>query len=403
MNDLGYRLISFLGLLVMLGVAFLFSENRRKISLRIVFWGLSLQFILVFIILKTRPGEIIFDLAKRVFDQLIVFSNTGAAFLFGGLVTDMKIGAIVAFQALPIIIFISALAGVLFHLGITQRVVAGMAWIMQKSMRCSGAESLIAVLQVFMGIESNTVIPAYIRKMTRSEIFVVMTTFLASIASSVMGVYVSFGASAGHLLTASIMSAPAGILIAKMMIPETGEPLTRDGVKFCPERTSVNVIDAAATGAGQGVQLVLSIAAMLIAFIGLIALINFILQAAIHVSLQEIFGYLFAPFALVMGVPPGEVLTVGKLLGTKTVLNEFLAYQDMQGLVAQGLLSPRAQVISVYALCGFANFGSIAILIGGLGEIIPDRRGEVASLGIRALIAGTLSTFMTACFAGILI
>jgi CNT family concentrative nucleoside transporter len=162
------------------------------------------------------------------------------------------------------------------------------------------------------------------------------------------------------------------------------------------------VIDAAATGAGQGVQLLLSIAAMLIAFIGLIALVNFILQAVIHVSLQEIFGYLFAPFALVMGVPAGEILTVGKLLGTKTVLNEFLAYQEMQGLVAQGLLSPRAQVISVYALCGFANFGSIAILIGGLGEIIPDRRSEVASLGIRALVAGTLSTFMTACFAGIL-
>lgn len=406
--DLGYRFVSFSGLLVLMGIAWLLSENRKLIKPRILLWGVGLQFLMALIVLRTSPGKWFFGGAQAVFMKFISFSDAGAEFLFGKLTTDLSLGAVVAFQVLPIIIFVSAISGILYHLKVIQVVVKGMAKLMQWTMKISGAESLAAALFVFLGIESVTAIGKYIREMTRSEMFVVMSAFLATIASSVMGAYVAFGAKAGHLLAASLMSAPAAVAIAKTMIPETGKPLTTGKVEFEPEITSANVVDAAASGAGEGMKLAFNVGAMLIAFVGLVALVNFLLQAVTGpfveggVTLQQLFGYAFSPFAVIMGVPIKDALNVGQLLGTKTVLNEFLAYQNMQAMMGEGLLSSRAITISTYALCGFANFGSIAILIGGISAIAPKRRGEVAALGIKALIAGTLAAFMTACFAGIL-
>ncbi|MFO7901627.1 MAG: nucleoside transporter C-terminal domain-containing protein [Pirellulaceae bacterium] len=395
-----YRVISLAGLFVMFGIAWMLSENRRSIRPRIVGWGVGLQFALALFVLKTAPGRRIFEWARNLFEGLIACSDAGASFLFGSLTTDASFGATVAFRALPIIIFVSALSGVLYHLRVIQRVVKAMAWVMRKTMDISGAESLAAALFVFLGIESVTAIDRYIKTMTRSELFVVMTAFMATIATSVMMIYSMFGASPGHLLGASLMSAPAAIAIAKIMLPETESPVTVGKVEFEPEVDSVNVLDAAAAGAGNGAKLVINIAAMLIAFVGLVALINTLL-GLVHLQLQTLFGYAFAPFAALMGVPFEDVIQVGQLLGTKTVLNEFLAYQNMQGMMEE--LKPRSVTIATYALCGFANFGSVAILIGGIGGLVPTRRGEVAALAVKALIAGTLAAFTTACVAGILV
>ena len=408
MSDWPLRLMSFGGLLVMLAIAFALSENRRRISLRVVLTGLGLQLVLAVVIFLTRIGSALFTATDRAFAFFLAASNEGAGFLFGRLTTDPSLGAIVAFQVLPIVIFFSALAGILHHFGITQLVVRAMARLMQKVMNISGAESLASALFVFFGIESTTAIGHYIRRMTRSELFTLMTAFMATIAGTVMGEYVSFGASPGHLLTASLMSAPAAIVIAKILIPETEQPLTRGRVRFDPPRESVNVIDAAANGAGQGLRLAVTIGAMLIAFVGLIHLVNLILGGASGLwldealTLQGLLGWAFSPVAFVMGVPWEDAHEVGQLLGTKTILNEFLAYEQMQPLVAEGVIGGRSVTIATYALCGFANFGSVAILVGGLGMIDRDRKGLFARLGIWALVSGTLAAFMTACYAGML-
>jgi len=408
---LGYRIVSFGGLVVMVAIAWALSENRRAVRIRVVLWGLALQMVLGLLLLSpwgVNMGLWFFDGTQKLFNKLISCSDTGASFLFGKLVSDYSIGAVVAFEVLPIVIFVSAVSGVLYHLRVVQAVVRGMARLMHWTMRISGAESVAAALFVFFGIECVTAIGRYIKSMTRSELFVVMTAFMATIASSVMVAYVSFGANPGHLLIASLMSAPAAVAIAKVMIPETEKPLTIGLVEFEPEIVSQNILDAAASGAADGARLAINIAAMLIAFVGLVALANVIvgfagnLAGAPGLTLQKLFGYAFYPFAVVMGVPVKDALGVGQLLGTKTVLNEFLAYQGMQEMVRQGLLSPRSVVIATYALCGFANFGSIAILIGGIGSLVPERRSEVAALGFKSLIAGTLAAFMTACFAGMM-
>ena len=410
MTDLAARLTSLGGLAVMIVLALAFSGARRRISLRLVAAGLGLQLLFALLVLRTGPGHAFFEGAKDAFDVLLRASNKGAEFLFDGLVTDTQVGALVAFQVLPIVIFVSAVAAVLYHLGIVQWVVRVLARVMQRAMNTSGAESLACALFVFLGIEATTALTEYIRRMTRSELFTLMTGFMATIAGSVMGAYASFvGAErAGHLLAASVMSAPAAIVIAKIMMPETEPSLTRGRVAFDPPREAANVLDAAARGAAQGLSLALNIGAMLIAFVGLVALINFVLEAASApllaepLTLQRLFGWAFSPLALVMGVPWDDAATVGQLLGTKTVLNEFLAYRDLQGLIAAGALEERSIVIASYALCGFANFGSVAILIGGLGSIDPDRKGLIARLGLRAIVSGTLAAFMTACFAGML-
>ena len=408
MSEWPLRLMSFAGLLVMLAIAVALSENRRRISLRVVLTGLGLQLVLAVVIFLTKMGSALFAATDKAFAFFMAASNEGAGFLFGRLTTDYSLGAVVAFQVLPIVIFFSSLAGILYHFGVTQLVVRAMARIMQKIMDISGAESLASALFVFFGIESTTAIGHYIRRMTRSELFTLMTAFMATIAGTVMGAYVSFGAAPGHLLTASLMSAPAAIVIAKILVPETERPLTRGRVRFDPPRESVNVIDAAANGAAQGLRLAVTIGAMLIAFVGLIHLVNLVvggasgLWLAEPLTLQRLLGWAFSPAAVVMGVPWEDAYEVGQLLGTKTILNEFLAYEQMQPLAAAGVIGPRSVTIATYALCGFANFGSVAILVGGLGLIDPERKGLFARLGVWALIAGTLAAFMTACYAGML-
>jgi CNT family concentrative nucleoside transporter len=409
MHDLAGRLTSAGGLVVMLGLALALSEKRRRISLRLVLAGLGLQVGLALMIFLTGAGDAIFAGADQAFGFLNAASNAGAAAVFGKLTSEAPAyGAVIAFQVLPLVVFFSALAGVLYYLGVTQLVVRGLARVMQKAMDTSGAESLAVALFVLLGIEATTAIAEYIRRMTRSELFTLMTGFMATIAGTVMAAYAAFGASPGHLLTASLMSAPAALVVAKIMVPETEAPLTRGRVRFRPPREAVNVVDAAARGAEQGMKLALSIGAMLVAFVGLIALVNLALGAASErlagraLTVQGVVGYAFSPLALLMGVPWEDAAEVGRLLATKTILNEFLAYRDMQGLIEAGALRPRSVVVSTYALCGFANLGSVAILIGGLGLIDPDRKDLVARLGLKALVSGSLAAFMTACIAGVL-
>jgi len=396
-----YRLISLTGLFVFIGLSYLLSENRKKVSFKLIFWGIFLQFIFALFILKTKIGFISFVYIRIIVNSIIEFSDKGASFVFGNLVNDTNIGAIVAFRVLPIIIFVSSLSGILYYLGIIQLIVEFIAKIMQRTMKSSGAESFGAALLIFMGIESMTAIKIYIQKMTRSELFTIMTAFMATIASSVMVTYASFGADPGHLLTASIMSAPAAIIISKIMIPEIEVPVTTGKVKFITEKTDKNIIDAAANGASVGLQLALQIGAMLIAFISLIWLLNSIF-GLFNTSFEQLMGYLYAPFAFLLGIPWNESIIVGKLLGTKTVFNEFLAYLQLKELIKSGVLSQRTIIITTYALCGFANFGSMAILIGGIGGIAPDKKGIVAELGIKSIISGTIACFMTATIAGLL-
>jgi CNT family concentrative nucleoside transporter len=395
------RFISFAGIFVFLVLAYLISENKKSINYRIVAWGMSLQLVFALFILKTKFGELLFAGVRKGFGLLIGFSDKGAGFVFGNLVNNTAIGAIFAFKLLPVIIFVSSLMGILYYFGVIQFFVVIGARIMRKTMKISGAESLCAALLVFMGIEATTAVKEYIKSMTRSELFVVMSAFMATIASSVMVTYASFGAEPGHLLAASIMSAPAAVVIAKLMVPETQAPQTSGAVEFKTARKEHNVIEAAANGASLGLNLALQVAAMIIAFIGLVWMID-ALFGIFGTSFDKAAGYLFSPFAVLMGIPFNEALAVGKLLGTKTVFNEFLAYLELKNLIAQGSLSARSVVISTYALCGFANFGSLAILIGGLGGIVPERKGEVAGLGIKAMISGTFACFITACIAGVL-
>jgi len=395
------RLMSFMGVIVFIGMCYLLSENRKNIKWRTVAWGFLLQLLFAILILKTAAGNVIFDAVRGAFEYVTMFSDKGAGFLFGKLVSDFDISAIVAFKVLPIIIFVSALMGILYYLGIIQFFVVIGARIMQRTMKISGAESLGATLLVFMGIEATTALKTYILKMTRSELFVVMSAFMATIATSVMATYVSFGADAGHLLAASIMSAPASVLIAKILVPETKVPETAGYVSFKHEKTETNIVEAAANGASLGMNLALHIGAMLIAFIALIWLFNSIF-GIFKTSFDEVMSYVYFPFAVLMGIPPEEALTAGKLLGIRTVFNEFIAYLQLKDLIQSGALSPRTIVIMTYALCGFANIGSMGILIGGIGSIAPERKAEVSSLGIKSIIAGTIACFITACIAGIL-
>jgi CNT family concentrative nucleoside transporter len=344
---------------------------------------------------------VLFDFARVAFDKVIGFSDRGAAFLFGSLVKDVNIGAIFAFKVLPIIIFVSSLMGILHYFGIIQFFVRLGALIMKRSMRLSGAESLGAAIFAFMGIEGVTAIGIYINAMTRSELMVLMSAYMATIASSVMVTFAIFGAEPGHLLAASIMSVPAAVLIAKVMIPETETPLTLNTASDTVPTADSNIIEAAANGASLGVSLAIQVGAMLIAFISLVWMINAGLEL-VGTSFEGIMSVVFWPFAVLMGIPPAEADTAAKLLGTKTVLNEFIGYLRLKDVIAAGTLSPRSIVIMTYALCGFANFGSMGILIGGMGGIAPARRAEVAALGIKSIISGTLASFITASIAGIL-
>ena len=403
------RFVSLLGLIVMLVIAWALSENRRKVPWRIVLWGLGLQFAFGVLVLHTRFGRVFFEYVQAAFTILTDAAKEGAGFVFGNLPDNFEIGAIVAFQVLPVIIFVSSLAAILQHVHVIQVVVRAFAYIMRRSMKTSGAETFGAAVLVFLGIESLTALRGYLNQMTRSELCTIMTTFMATIAASVMVAYANFGAQPGHLLAASLMSAPAAILISKLMVPEEGTPATAGAASVTIPVDTHNVVDAAAKGASDGLHLALNVGAMLIAFIGLIYLLDLAMKGvtglilAEGLTFPELMGWFFRPFAFLMGVPRGDVAAVGQLLGTKTVLNEFLAYADFKEMLAAGRLSPRAAAITTYALCGFANPGSLGILLGAASAMMPERRREIVNLGLKAFIGGTLACFTTACMAGTLL
>lgn len=411
----------------MLFLAWLMSNNKKKINFRLIGWGLGLQVLFALIILKTSPGHNLFMFLESLFMKLMSFSDAGAKFMFGELLLGMEpadgsrflimeagkegcrsiadifaaYGPGFAFKVMPSIIFFASLIGVFYHLGIMQRIVAGMAWVMAKTMGTSGSESLSAACNVFVGqSEAPLLIKPYVSKMTQSELMAVMTGGFATIAGAVLAAYVSFGVNAGHLMSATVMSAPAALVIAKIIFPETEESLTKGTVKLQVEKDTANVVDAAARGATTGLKLAANVGAMLIAFIALVALVNH-LFSYIGTSLNEIMGYVFSPIAFFMGVPFEDVFEVGQLLGTKIAVNEFVAYLDLTAL--QGQISERSFAISTYALCGFANFSSIAIQIGGIGAIAPDRKTDLAKLGIRAMFGGALASWLTATIAGIFV
>ncbi len=464
------KAVSFLGIFVFIFLSWLMSNNRKKVDWKLVIVGTVLQVVFAAMIFWMPYGRDLFDLANDGFNKLLGFTNEGSKFLFGSFVSNGEVQPALinfTFMVLPTIIFFSSLMTVLYHLGIMQIVVKSFAWVMVRLMGTSGAETLSASANIFVGqTEAPLVVKPFIDKMTMSELMTVMTGGFATVAGGVMAAYVGmlsgvFPEIAGHLIAASVMSAPAALVIGKIVYPETEVPVTMGTLKSDVEKVDANVIEAAARGAGEGLQLALNVAAMLLAFVALIAMLNYLLGApstwyntgslnelveyftankltipegcvapadsavigcvnqmkelagagAPDVStwhvlrFEEIFGYLFWPVALAMGVPPQDCYHIGQLLGTKMVLNEFVAYINLAGMLndPEITLSRRSVVIATYALCGFANFGSIAIQIGGLGAIAPSRRKDLARLGLRAMIAGSIAAFMTATIAGILV
>lgn len=400
------RAIGLIGILVILGIAFFFSNSPRDVSPRILLWGMGLQIALALLVLRTSPGRWFFNWLGDVIRRLLGFAVEGATFVFGPLAGE-SLGVIFAFRVLPTIIFVSSFFSILYYLGVLQRVVLGMAKVMAWTMKVSGAESLAAAANVFMGqTEAPLIIAPYVPSMTRSELLCLMLGGMATIAGGVMAAYIGMGINPVYLLTGSVMAAPGAIMMAKILIPEKEEPLTRGVVRIEVKTEDRNVIEAAARGAGDGARLAINVAAMLIAFIALIALVNAILGfvharvSIIPPNLQGILGWIFAPLAFLMGVPASDMTEVGNLLGQKLILNEFVAYTELARI--QSDLHPRSVMIATYALCGFANFASIGIQIGGIGGIAPHRRGDLAELGMRAMIGGFLTTCLTGTIAGVL-
>ncbi len=406
------RFISLFGLFAMIGFAWLLSSHKSKVSLRIVIGGVLLQFGLAALILKTTPGKRLFVEAGAFFTQILNSVDAGAEMVFGPKFHEFYF----AFKVLPTIIFFSSLMAILYHLGIVQRVVQVFAVLMQWTFRTSGAESLSAAANIFVGqTEAPLVIRPYVGSMTQSELMAVMVGGFATIAGGVLAAFVGMGIDAGHLMTASVISAPAALLLAKVMLPETEEPKTMGNVQIHVDKTGVNVVDAAANGAAQGLLLALNVAAMLIAFLALIALANaclgwigvkFGFTGANEWSLALILGYVFWPFAWLMGIESNDCFHAAQLLGLKMAATEFVAYQQLGEWIKPEStvhLSDRTVQLLTYALCGFANFGSIGIQLGGIGGIAPERRSDLARLGLRAMLGGTLAAFMTACVAGVLI
>ena len=416
------RGVSVLGLLVMVLLAWALSSHKRQVSLRIVLGGLGLQLLFALLILKTVPGEMLFSAIGGFFTNVLEFVDAGSAFLFDVFPRDgdpdplpaqYTLWRSFAFGILPTIIFFSSLMSILYHLGIMQRVVQAFAWVMRQTLGTSGAETLSAAANVFVGqTEAPLVIRPYVNQMTLSELNVVMVGGFATIAGGVLAAYVGLGVDPGHLITASVISAPAALMVAKIMQPETETPKSQfaDDVTLAKGSECVNVIEAAAEGASSGLQLALNVGAMLIAFVALVAMGNamvggvgewFGFSGDARWSLELFFGYLFAPFAWLMGIPWEECNRAGGMLGTKMVVNEFVAYVQLAN--AKTELSDRSYMILTYALCGFANFSSIGIQLGGIGGIAPDRRSDLAKLGLRAMFGGTLAAFMTACVAGAIV
>jgi CNT family concentrative nucleoside transporter len=417
--------ISLLGWPVMLLLAWAISLNRKKFPWRTVAWGMGLQLLLALLILNTEIGKGIFILAGKIIQKLLQFSGEGTKFVFGpladpnhtGRVFGAENGVVFAILICGTVVIVSSLSSLFYHWGILQRVVRGFAWVMRKLMGTSGSETLSATANIFMGqTEAPLLIKPYIPRMTRSELLCMMVGGMATIAGGVAAIYAAMGIragypdTAGHLLAASVLNCPAALLIAKIILPETEPSETAGQAPADVPRTTTNSIDAICRGAGDGFFLSLNICAMLIAFIAIIALANFVfgwvqLQcgAAHPLTFQNILGWLNAPFAWLMGVPAQDCLPVGQILGERIVLNEFVGYLDLTSNAAQMNLTPRSFTIATYALCGFANFSSIAIQIGGIGSLAPERRGDMAKLGLRAMIGGLLAAYMTASLAGILL
>ena len=421
-NSLLLKALSACGLLTLLMIACLLSEARGAISRRIVFSGIALQLLLAGAIMLTPIGIPFFNVLNSMFEVVNAASLEGARFLFGNLtdvflietastpgpngmekVENFPIIAVVGFRILPTIIFVAGLAAVLEYLGITQRIIGALAWLMRRTMKTSGAETFSTALEVFMGIEGVSALGSYLRHMTRSEIFTVMTAYLSTIAGSVMVAYTNFGAQAGHLMAASIMGAPAAIVLAKIIVPEQGSPETQGLDLSVHESGAYNVFDAAARGASLGLRMALNVGAMLIVFIGSIHILEIVCSQVTGLSLTVMLGWVFRPVAFLLGVPWQDIPQVATLLATKSFFNEFIAYSKMQEMIQADSLTPRSITIATYALCGFANPGSLGIMIGALDVMMPERRREVAGLVTKAFIAGTFASFMTASIAGILL
>ncbi len=422
------RLVGIFGIIAILGLGILLSSNRRAISWRIVAWGVGLQFGFALFVLRSTWGHALFSGLGALVTSILSFSYVGSEFVFGEIGKQhSSLGVVFAFQVLPAIIFVSALFAILYYVGVMQRVVRLFAVIMNKVMGASGAESLNVAASIFMGqTEAPLTIRPFLGKMTRSELMTVMTAGMAHVSGSIMAAYIAFGIEARHLITAVIMTAPGTIMMAKIFEPETQVPETLGEVKVDIPRTDVNVVDAAARGTIDGLHLMLNVIAMLISFIAIIALINGLFgwihgvhMLHIHIaflkidaswainlswfppSIQTVLGWIFAPIAWVMGVPWHDSGTIGSLLGTRMALNEFIAYSQLGPMKAT--LSPVSFTIATFALCGFANVSSVGIQIGGIGALAPERKHDLARLGFRAMLAGTLANFLSATLAGMLL
>jgi CNT family concentrative nucleoside transporter len=419
---IGYRALSLLGIAVMVALAWALSYDRKNISWRPVLWGIALQIVLAAIVLTPTAQEIFFESIDAAVHRLLSFSEAGSTFVFqsiephrvldaSGEKTDVIAGRVsppvktFAFWVLPTIVFFSSLMSVLYHAGVMQRIVYGLAWIMQRTARISGAESLSTAANIFLGqTEAPLTVRPYVATMTKSELFLVMVGGFATVAGGVMAAYVSFlkdiPGIAGHLVTASIIGAPASIAVAKIVLPEREVPTTQGKLDLEVKRIHGNVLEAAADGASEGMKLFLNVVAMLLAFVALVAMADYFLSliplAGEPLSMARIFGWLFSPLAFAMGIPWGEAQIIGRLLGEKLVLTEFIAYIHLGQIVQSPdvVISHRSAVIASYALCGFANFASIGIQLGGIGGMAPDRMRDLSKIAFRAMLAGAIANCM---------
>ena len=403
------RLVGLLGIAAFIGIAVALSHNRKAISPRVLLWGLGLQAALAVFVLRVPAGREIFVKLGAAITALLHYSYAGTELVFGELgKANSSLGMVFAFQVLPAIIFVSALFAILYYLGVMQLVVGLFARVMHRTMGASGAESMNVAASIFMGqTEAPLTIRPFLSKMTQSELMTIMTAGMAHVSGSIMAAYIAFGVEARHLLTAVIMTAPGTVLMAKLLEPETGQPETLGKVSTDIPKIDTNVVSAAARGTSEGLQLMLNVIAMLISFVALVALLNGIMgwvhsyAAWFPANIQTILGFLFRPIAWLMGVPWVDTGTIGGLLGTRMVLNEFIAYAELGPLKAT--LQPVSFTIATFALCGFANISSVGIQIGGIGALAPERKQDLARLGFRAMIAGTLANFVSASLAGLLL
>jgi concentrative nucleoside transporter, CNT family len=404
-----HHLIGILGMLTMMGLAYLFSTNRAAINYKTVGWGLGLQIVFAFLVMRWEYGRILFQKAGAAVNWLLDFSFFGSSFVFGDLgKKGSSMGFFFAFQVLPTIIFIAAVFALLYHWGVMQAVIKLAAWVMTRLMGASGAESLNVAASIFMGqTEAPLTIRPFLPDLTKSELMTVMTSGMAHVSGGIMAAYIAFGIEAKHLLAAVIMTAPGTILLSKMLVPETETPRTGGKVEMADIERDPNALGAISRGTIDGLHLAINVAAMLISFIALLYLADGIFGFVhSHIgwfpsSLEQVFGWVFAPIAWLIGIPWHDCPTIGNLLGLRTVTNELIAFQRLGPM--KDSLDPRSFTIATFALCGFANFSSIGIQIGGIGALAPNRKGDLARLGIRAMMAGTMANLMSASIVGIML